>query len=253
MKINKAIRKFGYLIFLMSFILSVFYRFVYAQEDGVSIPSGEEGNSRDIFLHIFPPTTIADLKKYGVLRFLGYIAVIIIGVLLIQTIFVIIKTAMEFVQDESKDLKDALKSSQTLWQGLIWAFAAFFAYAGISIFVGTGNMFQWVSKLYQCNTEILFRAEYRAAVVNPDLFKDEVMIYCCSNLERTSIPEEGEGEGKLNLASWYAYTDMRNIEGVGVGSKEKGGWLFIADPNGKGPNVIPFDVKDAQGCEEFTV
>ncbi|MBD3362941.1 hypothetical protein GF362_04435 [Candidatus Dojkabacteria bacterium] len=252
MNLKKLIRKFGYYSFFLVFIFSLIFTNVLAQDDGVSISTGDD-DSRKIFLHIFPPSTIADLRKYGILRFAGYLGVIIVAVLLLETIFVIIKTAMEFSTDEAKEIEDAFKSTQNLWQGVGWALGSFIAYAGISIFLGTGNMFNWASKLYQCNTEILFRAEYRAAVINPDLFKDEVMIYCCSNLERVNIPEDERGEGRLSISSWHSYTYSRDLEAVGVGTKEDGGWLFIADPEGTGPNVIPSDVKSSQGCEEFTV
>lgn len=231
--------------------LSIFRKsvFVYANDTGTGIEIDTETDDKDkkLVLHFLQPTLILQLNRYGLLPLLGYVAIIFTGYFVLVILITIVKTAMQFVSDESAEMKDAMKSSLEIYQAIGYTTSFLILYALISIFLGVGNMFKWPSKLAQCNGEILFRAEYRAEVFNSDLMRKEHLTYCCKSFgsnagfDMTKSSEQNM-ENRIRTESEIGY------DGVGVG-KTTGGWLFIGNLQGENrPFSEPPEITEPEGC-----
>ncbi|MCA9386144.1 hypothetical protein KC717_05850 [Candidatus Dojkabacteria bacterium] len=242
---NKSVRKLFLSFFVSSVVLFSIVNNVLAQ-----VGVGDEDGGRDVTIEIFGPSMFTNLRTYGVYRFAGYITTYILLVVFVLTILYMLFATVKMMQSQGDQnmFSDNLKKIRELLRGLALTFVFLMLYTGVGLALGFGNVFQWPNKLSQCGDgEFLFRAEYRAAVVDENLFDDEVLIYCCKDLELTNI-DDTNGEGALNVS-----TNQGTRDGAVVGDEELGGWLFIADPNGNSRSVVPTNVSKAGRCEPFTI
>jgi hypothetical protein len=223
---------------------------VYADETGIEIDTGSERRDRKLIFNIFKPTLIFQLNKYGLLPLLGYGAMIFTGYYIVVILVTIGKTAIEYVTDDSSEIKDAMKTSTEIFQAVVYTFVFLILYALISIFLGVGNMFKWPSKLSQCNGEILFRAEYRAEVFSSELMGGEYLTYCCKSFGGT-VGFDPDRSSEQNITDLQIERGDGEIHGIGVG-KDNGGWLFIGNTTGRTrPFSNPPDITNPQGCEYY--
>ncbi len=212
-------------------------------DEGVVIDFG--GDDNKFIFPIFEPTFVTDLRKYGVLRFASYILVLSIAWFMIYTAFNLVRYAYKFLQKESDDMTEGMRGAEGTIRAVGYTLAMLFAYILISTYLGMGNLFKWPLKLSQCGDgTFLFRAEYSAQLVNPDIFEDETMIYCCKSF--SSVLSSDETEKAIDIGGAVGNAAV-------VGDPEKGGWLFISDPNGEYQNTLPANIGGAEGCEKFTI
>lgn len=217
-------------LFFFSFIFKIF-----AQSNDEFLQIGENG----IQVYSFIPTAITDLVKYGPFRILSFFGIIFIGWLTILIIWTLFKTGVNFAQGDKSDVEEGLKASKNLILGFFWFFASFFIFIVISLFIGTGNVMRWPTRLSTCGEygTLLFRAEFKANELDTDneIFDEETgySIYCCEFLK--FLPEDESEEDIRTSEKILLQRDY-----IGVGHKGFGGWLFIkGDRNStKNANVV---------------
>lgn len=213
------------------------------EEEGVTIPI-IDGDTFEIGL--FDVTNVTNLARFGVTRLVVHISTFVMIWIFVYMIFNLVRFGMKYLQNESKDISDGIKGAEGTVRAFGFSLAMVFGYILVGIFLGVGNPLKWGDKLAQCgNGEFLFRAEYRAQSVNPEIFEDDTLIYCCSRF--TGLLEEFERERAITVGG-------HEDDGAIVGTPEEGGWMFISDPGGSDyPTSLPVNVTGAEGCIPFTI
>jgi hypothetical protein len=210
-------------------------------EEGVSIPF-VDGDTINIGL--FDVTNITNLARFGVLRMVVHIATFVMIWIFIYMIFNLIRFSYNFLQKESGEISEGIKGAEGTVRAFAFSLVMILAYAAVGIFLGVGNPLKWGNKLAQCGDgEFLFRAEYRAQLVNTEIFADESLIYCCTKF--TGLLQDYERERAISVGG-------SELDGAIVGTPEQGGWLFISNVGGRYPSTVPVNVTGAEGCISFT-
>lgn len=273
MKININKQKILKIIFLILgfFVFSYIFTFlkVYAQQD-IDEGSVDIGGLK---IFTFFPSTILNLKTYGVYRLVGYILQLVLFYLLLLFLITVLKNAMQFSRDKDSDIKDAFLTTQNLAQGVAFPFIFIVLYAATGFFLRTGNIFDWPTQFAQCGEgDFLFRAEYKAAELSPEIYEgnESVLAFCCSNFSeyefeqgadlkpavKYSVVKGAAGGSALPNVSVIKDGNSSKVEPVVViGSQDKGGWVIVKNISTLGDDVdlLSLMTSSIDSCEAYHV
>ncbi len=222
----------------------IFFSTVLA-EDNTTV--GSVGGFNFKWFEIGPPI---DLKNFGVLNFLGYLAAFLIFWMAIYTMWLVIKVSWLYLKSRGDTglVEQATETGRELFKGILIAFLWMGIYALFSVFLGVGNMFRWGEALTQCGDGTpYFQAEYNARQVlkeNGLSFVDDnntkLYSFCCDrrptlNLVGYTIPVSFDktiyDESDPDII-YAAFTKVYDLVFLTINQdKNGGGWYFINTTN----------------------
>lgn len=209
-----------------SLLGAVFFLFaftsIYADDDTtVGVAKGFDFNW-------FKIGTPIDLKNFGVLNFLGYLAAFLIFWMALYTMWLVVKVSWLYLKSRGDTglVEQATETGRELMKGMLITFLWIGLYTLFSLFLGVGNMFRWGEALTQCGDGTpYFQAEYNARQILKenglsfnDTLPNRVVSYCCEIpvLLQTVDVERG----------YSISPDENNIKILVNKAGDGSGWLF---------------------------
>ncbi len=220
---NKIYLSFATLLTLFSFATRV------AAQVNIDVPDGKT----KIEIDYFKPSAFTDLMKFGALGFVGYIAIFLVGFMFIYITVQIAISAGKIIQSQgdSGKLEEGVSEIQKFMRGVLIAMLFLLAFVAVGIFMGSGNIMKWPSKLGQCGGGgVLFNAEYDASLKNEKIYEKETQVLCCRNFESLDFGDENtvlvSPVGGIRGFSKDG-PSAGNPFAIVVGTETDGGWMFI--------------------------